>query len=136
MTTALEKLARLAPWNKQAPTIPLPMSTAEAKLGTAPTVVDTAAWYEEHVQLCFELKAAAIRAAQDPKAKEELQEVQSALLAHAAIINDGSGPVLLARDGIHTIPFERLAAARAKIKLLEAENARLRRSECGEGAGS
>lgn len=136
MTTALEKLARLAPWNKPAPTIPLPMSTAEAKLGTAPTVVDTAAWYEEHVQLCYDLQAAAVRAARAPGAEAEVGKAHSTLLAHAELINGSSGPVLLARDGIHTIPFERLAAARAKIKVLEAENARLRQSECGEGAGS
>ena len=41
--------------------------------------------------------------------------------------------VLLAKDGVHPIPFERLAAARAKIKVLEAENARLR---AAGGAGS
>ncbi|KJA11313.1 hypothetical protein RP29_06220 [Acidovorax temperans] len=122
MNTLIGKLSRLAHWNQAAPTTPPPISSADAKL------VDTAAWYEEHAQLCFELQAAAIRAAHDPKAKVELQQAQSALLAHAAIITDGSGPVLFAKDGIHTIPFERLAEARAKIKLQEAENARLRSS--------
>ncbi len=126
MTTALGKLARLAPWNKPAPTIPLPMSTAEAKLGTAPTVVDTAAWYEEHVQLCYDLQVAAMRAAREVNAEAEVGKAHSALLAHAAIINGGSGPVLLAKNEEYHIPFERLAAARAKIKVLKAENARLR----------
>lgn len=126
MTTALEKLARLATWSKPAPAMPLPMSTAEAKLGTVPTVVDTAAWYEAHAQLCYDLQVAAVRAALDAKAEPEVHKAHSALLAHAAIINGGFSPVLLAKDGAHPIPFERLAAARAKIKVLEAENARLR----------
>lgn len=126
MNAALEKLARLAPWSKTAPAMPLPMSTAEAKLGTVPTVVDTAAWYEQHAQLCYDLQAAAVRAVRDPNAEAEVGKAHAALLAHAAIINGGSGPVLLAKDGVHPIPFERLATARAKIKVLEAENARLR----------
>lgn len=133
MNPALEKLARLASWSKPAPAMPLPMSTAEAKLGTVPTVVNTAAWYEAHAQLCYDLQVAAVRAASDQDAEAEVAKAHAALLAHAAIINGGSGPVLLAKDGVHPIPFERLAAARAKIKVLEAENARLR---AAGGAGS
>ncbi len=126
MNAAFEKLARLASWSKPAPAMPLPMSTAEAKLSTVPTVVDTAAWYEAHAQLCYDLQVAAVRAASEPGTGAAVGEAQAALLAHAAIINGGSGPVLLAKDGVHPIPFERLAVARAKIKVLEAENARLR----------
>ena len=133
MTTALEKLARLAPWIKPATAQQAPNSPAEAKLGTVPTVVDTAAWYEEHAQLCYDLQGAAVRAASDREAEADVAKAHAALLAHAAIINGGSGPVLLAKDGVHPIPFERLAAARAKIKVLEAENARLR---AAGGAGS
>ena len=105
---------------------------AEVRLGKIPDVVNTAAWYEEHVQLCYDLQAAAVRAVHDQGAEAEVGKAHAALLAHAAIINGGSGPVLLAKDGIHTIPFERLAAARAKIKVLQAENARLRAAG-GEG---
>lgn len=133
MTTAFEKLARLASWSKPAPAMPLPMSTAEAKLGTIPTVVNTAAWYEQHVQLCYDLQVAVMRAARDANAEAEVGKAHSALLAHAAIINGGSGPVLLAKNEEYRIPFERLAVARAKIKVLEAENARLR---VAGGAGS
>lgn len=143
MTTAFEKLARLAPWNKSpqpgslvaaalaASIEPQPMSPAVHRMSTLPTVVDTAAWYEEHAQLCYDLQVAAVRAASDRGAEAEVGKAHSALLAHAAIINGGSGPVLLAKDGEHPIPFERLASARAKIKLLEAENARLRLLERG-----
>ena len=69
---------------------------------------------------------AAVRAASDQDAEAEVGKAHSALLAHAAIINGGSGPVLLAKNEEYHIPFERLAVARAKIKVLEAENARLR----------
>lgn len=109
------------------------MSSAKTKLATIPTVVDTAAWYEEHAQLCYDLQVAAMRAARDVNAEAEVGKAHSALLAHAAIINGGSGPVLLAKNEEYHIPFERLAAARAKIKVLEAENARLR---AAGGAGS
>ena len=126
MNTAFEKLARLASWSKPTPVMPLSTSPAEAKLGTVPTVVDTAAWYEEHAQLCYDLQVAAMRAARDVNAEAEVGKAHSALLAHAAIINGGSGPVLLAKNEEYHIPFERLAAARAKIKVLKAENARLR----------
>ena len=67
-----------------------------------------------------------MRASRDPNAEAEVGKAHSALLAHAAIINGGNGPVLLSRNGEYRIPFERLAAARAKVKVLEAENARLR----------
>ena len=133
MNTAFEKLARLASWSKPTPVMPLSTSPAEAKLGTVPTVVDTAAWYEEHAQLCYDLQVAAVRAASDREAEADVAKAHAALLAHAAIINGGSGPVLLAKDGVHPIPFERLAVARAKIKVLEAENERLR---AAGGAGS
>ncbi len=126
MNTAFEKLARLASWSKPAPAMPLPMSTAEAKLGTVPTVVDTTAWYEDHTQLCYDLQVAAVRAANDRGAEAEVGKAHAALLAHAAIINGGSEPVMLSKNGEYRIPFERLAVARAKIKVLEAENARLR----------
>lgn len=106
---------------------------AEVRMGKIPEVVNTAAWYEEHAQLCYDLQVAAVRAASEPDAEAEVGQAHTALLAHAAIINGGSGPVLLAKDGVHPIPFERLAAARAKIKVLEAENARLR---AAGGAGS
>lgn len=102
------------------------MTSAETQMAVVPIVVDTTAWYEEHAQLCYDLQVAAVRAANDKNAEAEVGKAQAALLAHAAIINGGSGPVLLAKDGEQTIPFERLAAARAKNKVLEAENARLR----------
>ena len=138
MTSALEKLARLASWGKSpqpgslaaaalsasaAPQLPSP---ALLKMSTMPTVVDTAAWYEEHAQLCYDLQVAAIRAASNPDAEAQVGKAHAALLAHAAIINGGSEPVLLAKDGIHPIPFERLAAARAKVQVLTAEIAQIR----------
>lgn len=138
MTSALEKLASLSRWNRSpqqgslvaaalaGSAAPQPMSPAVLRMSTPPTVVNPAVWYEEHAQLCYDLQVAALRAARDRAAEPAVGKAHAALLAHAAIINGGAEPALLAKDGIHTIPFERLAAARAKIKVLEAENARLR----------
>lgn len=102
------------------------MTSAETQMAVVPIVVDTTSWYEEHAQLSFDLQVAAVLAARGQIAEAEVGKAHEALLAHAAIINGGSAPVLLAKDGEHTIPFQRLAAARAKNKVLEAENARLR----------
>ncbi len=147
MTSAFEKLARLTPWNRSpqpgslaaaalsASAAPLPMSPAVLRMSTPPSVVNPAVWYEEHAQLCYDLQVAAVRAARDTTAEAAVGKAHAALLAHAAIITGGAVPVLLAKDGIHTIPFERLAAARAKIKVLEAENFRLRQTGGAGGAG-
>ncbi|MCT6720640.1 hypothetical protein [Acidovorax sp. K2F] len=136
MTSPFKNFIGVVLGTKPAPTLREAPGPAEVRLGKIPDVVDTAAWYEEHAQLCYDLQVAAVRAvraASDQDAEAEVAKAHAALLAHAAIINGGSGPVLLAKDGVHPIPFERLAAARAKIKVLEAENARLR---AAGGAGS
>ena len=133
MTTPFKKFFGVVLGTAPGPALREAPGPAEVRLGKIPDVVDTAAWYEEHAQLCYDLQVAAVRAASDQASEAEVAKAHSALLAHAAIINGGSSPVLLAKDGVHPIPFERLAAARAKIKVLEAENARLR---AAGGAGS
>lgn len=126
MTTPFKKFLGVVIRSTPGPALREAPGPAEVRLGTIPDVVNTATWYEEHAELCYDLQVAAVRAASDRDAEAEVAKAHAALLAHAAIINGGSGPVLLAKDGIHPIPFERLAAARAKIKVLEAEVARLR----------
>lgn len=140
MTSAFEKLARLTPWHKSPQpgslvaaalaeaAAPQPTSPAVLRMSTPPTVVNPAVWYEEHAQLCYDLQVAAVRAARDSTAEAEVGKAHSALLAHAAIINGGAEPVLLAKDGIHTIHYEELALARAKVRALEHEVAELRRT--------
>ena len=86
---------------------------AEVRLGKIPDVVNTAAWYEEHAQLCYDLQVAAVRAANDRGAEAEVGKAHAALLAHAAIIYGGSEPVMLSIIGEYRFPFERLAVARA-----------------------
>ena len=126
MTSPFKKFIGVVLGASPGPTLREAPGPADFRLGQIPTVVDTAVWYEEHAQLCYDLQVAAMRAARDVNAEAEVGKAHSALLAHAAIINGGSGPVLLAKNEEYHIPFERLAAARAKIKVLKAENARLR----------
>lgn len=133
MTSPFKNFIGVVLGTKPAPPLREAPGPAEVRLAKIPDVVNTAAWYEEHAQLCYDLQVAAVRAASDRASESEVAKAHSALLAHAAIINGGSSPVLLAKDGVHPIPFERLAAARAKIKVLEAEVARLR---AAGGAGS
>lgn len=128
MTSALKKLAGLAQWPRTVAASP-PLSPAAVKMSTLPVVVDTAAWYEEHAQLCYELQLAAVRAGgpgKDAATEAAVDKAHTALLAHAAIIHGGSEPVVLARDGVHTIPYEKLAEARAKVQVLTAELAQAR----------
>ena len=124
MTSPFKSFIGVVLGTKPSPPLREAPGPAEVRLATIPDVVNTAAWYEEHAQLCYALQVA-VRAASDQASEAEVAKAHSALLAHAAIINGGSSPVLLAKDGVHPIPFERLAAARAKIKVLEAEVARL-----------
>ena len=126
MTSPFKKFIGVVLGASPGPTLREAPGPADFRLGQIPTVVDTAAWYEEHAQLCYDLQVAAVRAVSDQHAEAEVGKAHAALLAHAAIINGGSGPVLLAKNEEYRIPFERLAVARAKIKVLEAENARLR----------
>ena len=126
MTTPFKKFFGVVLGTAPGPALREAPGPAEVRLGKIPDVVDTAAWYEEHAQLCYDLQVAAVRAVSDQHAEAEVGKAHAALLAHAAIINGGSGPVLLAKNEEYRIPFERLAVARAKIKVLEAENARLR----------
>lgn len=133
MTTPFKKFFGTVLGTTPGPALREAPGPAAVRLGKIPDVVNTASWYEEHAQLCYDLQVAAVRAARDPNAEAEVGNAHAVLLAHAAIINGGYGPVLLAKDGVHPIPFERLAAARAKIKALESENARLR---AAGGAGS
>jgi hypothetical protein len=128
MTSALEKLAGLAHWPRTA-AAPALLSPAAVKMSTLPVVVDTAAWYEEHAQLCYELQLAAVRAGglgKDAATEAAVDKAHTALLAHAAIIHGGSEPVLLAKDGLHAIPYEKLAEARAKVQVLTAALAQAR----------
>lgn len=134
MTTPFKKFFGVVLGTAPGPALREAPGPAEVRLGKIPDVVDTAAWYEVHAQLCYDLQAAAVRASRDPNAEAEVGKAHSALLAHAAIINGGNGPVLLSKNGEYRIPFERLAAARAKVKVLEAENARLRSAQgCSDG---
>lgn len=126
MTSPFKNFIGVVLGTKPAPTLREAPGPAEVRLGKIPDVVDTAAWFEAHAQLCYDLQVAVMRAARDANAEAEVGKAHSALLSHAAIINGGSGPVLLAKNEEYRIPFERLAVARAKIKVLEAENARLR----------
>lgn len=128
MTSALEKLAGLAHWPRTA-AAPALLSPAAVKMRTLPVVVDTAAWYEEHAQLCYELQLAAVRTGgpgKDAATEAAVDKAHTALLTHAAIIHGCSEPVLLAKDGLHAIPYEKLAQARAKVQVLTAELAQAR----------
>ncbi len=110
-------------------------SAAEA-LANVPEIVDVAAWYTQHTALLHQFLHHAIkRVATAPVSKQTQRVIQSLgrthadLQAHTAKIAGPAVPRVLARDGVHTIPYDRLAEARAKVQVLTEELAYLRALE-------
>lgn len=133
MTSAFEKLARLSPWARRV-TEPKPDSLVARALRPAVErmadtrqiiEVDTVKWLEHHAALCHHLLYAVVKAAlapaSDKTADAEVTTAFRLLHEHARVINGGVDPVLLTKDGLHTIPYEELAVARAKVQALERE---------------
>ncbi|QTD44583.1 hypothetical protein [Ottowia testudinis] len=91
-------------------------------------VIDAQAWYEEHEALAYQLLHLAVKSAVQPSADagRQAQATHAALLDHALEIAGVPAPRVMARDGVHVIPYERLAEARAKVRILEQENSALR----------
>lgn len=102
-------------------------------LADAPAMVDVSAWFEQHTALLHQLLHHAIkRVAAAPVSKQTQRVIQALgrthadLLAHTAKIAGPAVPRLLARDGVHTIEYGRLAEARAKVQVLTEELESLR----------
>lgn len=105
-------------------------SDARIALSVLPRVVDLVVWYEQQEALSYSLLHLAVKAAGQPigniKTAQDVDRAHAALLEHSRQIAGNHLPLLLAKDGVHTIPYERLAEARAKVQVLLAENAELR----------
>lgn len=113
-----------------------PGSPATQALAHLPEIVDVAAWFEQHTALLHQFLHQAIkRVAAAPASKQTQRVIQALgqthadLQAHTAKIADPGVPRVLARDGVHTIPYGRLAEARAKVQVLTEELAELEARE-------
>lgn len=102
-------------------------------LADAPELVDVAAWYTQHTALLHQFLHHAIkRVAAAPVSKQTQRVIQALgrthadLQAHTAKIVGPAVPRVLARDGVHTIEYDRLAEARAKVQVLTEELESLR----------
>ena len=106
--------------------------SAAAVLSTIPEAIRMSAWYEQHAALLHQLLHHVIRAVANTPAKrntrliQQLERAHADLKRHAALIAGDSVPVVLTRDGKHTIPFSHLAEAQAKVQILTAELAQAR----------
>lgn len=89
----------------------------------APPMVDNETWYGQHTKLVHRLLHMTVRAAALPSgpADDEVEQVLANVLQHAREIVAYELPTLLAKDGANTIPYERLATARAKVSALRLE---------------
>ncbi|WP_027996006.1 hypothetical protein [Simplicispira psychrophila] len=103
---------------------------ARTALDTVPCLIDFDLWVDDHEALAYQLVHITVKGA----GQQENVRVTSAavdhalaqLMNHAHLITNKPRPLLLAKDGVHTIPYERLAEARAKVQVLLVENAELR----------
>ena len=97
-----------------------------------PVAIDAQDWYIQHASLVHDLIYATVTATRAPVgttgANVEAHKAQQALIRHAALITQGHPPVVVTRDGKHTIAYEELADARAKVKVLTAELDQARRA--------
>jgi hypothetical protein len=104
-----------------------PKSSAQALLATAPRTLNGAAWLEQHEDLTHHLLHMMARALAKPAGRatdgalQPIAQAYSALREHAKQVVDDAVPVVLAADGRHEIPFEKLSEARAKVTVLQAE---------------
>lgn len=104
-----------------------PKSSAQALLATAPRTLNGAAWLEQHEALTHHLLHMMARALAKPAGRatdgalQPIAQAYTALRAHAKQVMGDAVPVVLAADGRHEIPFEKLSEARAKVAVLQAE---------------
>ncbi len=103
---------------------------ARTALGTVPRLIDFDLWVDEHEVLAYQLVHITVKGAKqqenDHVTTATVDHALAQLMDHAHLITNKPRPLLLAKDGVHTIPYERLAEARAKVQVLLAENAELR----------
>ncbi|BDE74103.1 hypothetical protein [Delftia lacustris] len=104
-----------------------PKSSAQALLATAPRTLNGAAWLEQHEALTHHLLHMMARALAKPAGRatdgalQPIAQAYTALRAHAKQVAGDAVPVVMAADGRHEIPFEKLSEARAKVAVLQAE---------------
>lgn len=134
MASAFEKLARFAPWARPVSrpqegslvARALQQSAAERMADTRQIIeIDTSEWLEHHTALCHHFQYATLKAARAPAgdkaAMAEANQAFELLQEHARVINGGDDPVVLAKDGLHRIPYSTVAELRAKVRVLERE---------------
>lgn len=84
-------------------------------------------WLEQHEALTHHLLHMMARALAKPAGRatdgalQPIAQAYSALREHAKQVVGDAVPVVLAADGRHEIPFEKLSEARAKVTVLQAE---------------
>ncbi|MGE8319068.1 MAG: hypothetical protein ACN6O3_10005 [Comamonas sp.] len=100
-----------------------PLSQAARMLADAPQLVDRTNWYEQHEALCHHLLHTVAKAmiTHTDEALREAGQAHGAVRRHAQLIAGAAVPIVLTRDGRHTIAYEQLAEARAKVTILQEE---------------
>lgn len=103
---------------------------ARTALGTLPCLIDFDLWADDHEALAYQLVHITVKGAKqqenDRVTSATVDHALAQLMDHAHLLTNKPRPLLLAKDGVHTIPYQRLAEARAKVQVLLAENAELR----------
>lgn len=92
-------------------------------LADAPQLIDRTDWYEQHEALCHHLLHMVAKAlvTHTDEALLEAGQAHGAVRRHAQLMAGAAVPIVLTRDGRHTIAYEQLAEARAKVTILQKE---------------
>lgn len=89
--------------------------------------VDFAAWYERHEHFLNSLQHMSTRAVRNSQVEfsavdaKHIADAFDALRAHAKVLARDNIPIVLTRDGKHTIPFDQLTKVRAEVHALRFE---------------
>lgn len=83
-------------------------------------------WYVDHIVLIDSLLHAAMKMTRlpyqrKPSSSEALARAHAALHQHAAALVGDDVPVVQSRSGRYTIPYDKLAESRSKVKILSDE---------------
>jgi len=104
-------------------TQPIPRSLAA--LALAPRHIDFDAWTDALEALAYQLVHVSVKGARqlelDRAANDAVTQALAQLMDHARTLGGTPRPVLVAKDGVRIIGYEKLAEARAKVQVLTRE---------------
>lgn len=105
-----------------------PIPGSLAALAMAPRHIDFDVWTDALEALAYQLVYVSVKGARqlelDRAANDAVTQALAQIMDHARSLCGTPRPLLIAKDGVRVIEYEKLAEARAKVQVLTAELAR------------